>query len=310
METLNIMARCLQENKRKWGFKMKLLLNEVLEAEQIISGDKLSVKPFEALSLLARYYRQIKELSPKETREHLNSWLGGQLGTHSDDWSEFIEKVVANGKKYPLLQIEKISITKSEMNKIQSLKKKNQQKLAFVLLVYAKYGNAKSSKNNSWVLTQQYKVFQAARVVGDSRWTSMKELRDAGLIEFAHKVDNINVRVLFIDDKSGIELEITDLRELGYQYLRYIGEDFIECQECGVLVRKTCINKKYCKDCAGYQPIIKKKVQCVDCGEWFEVDNKNTKTVRCSFCQKEKNKENGRKRINKLRNIGDCNATN
>ena len=42
--------------------------------------------------------------------------------------------------------------------------------------------------------------------------------------------------------------------------------------------------------------IIKKKVQCVDCGEWFEVDNKNTKTVRCGFCQEEKNKENGRKR--------------
>jgi len=308
VETLNIMARCLRENKRKWGFKMKLLLNEVLEAEQIISGDKLSVKPFEALSLLARYYRQIKELSPKETREHLYSWLGGQLGTHSDDWNEFIEKVVANSKKYPLLQIEKISITKSEMNKIQSLKRKNQQKLAFVLLVYAKYGNAKSSKNNSWVLTQQYKVFQTARVVGDSRWTSMKELRDAGLIEFAHKVDNINVRVLFIDDKSDIELEITDLRELGYQYLRYIGEDFIECQECGVLVRKTVHNKRYCKGCAGYQPIKTKKIQCCDCNEWFEVESSSRNRTRCDYCQSIKVKEDTRKRVNKMRNTGNCNG--
>lgn len=266
---------------------MKLLLNEVLEAERIINGDKLNVKPFEALSLLARYYRQIKELSPKETREQLSSWLGGQLGTCVDDWGEFIEKVVANGKKYPLLQIEKITITKSEIKKIQSLKKKNQQKLAFVLLVYAKYGNAKSTKNNNWVLTQQYKVFQSARVVGDSRWTSMKELRDVGLIEFAHKVDNINVRVLFVDNKSEVELEITDLRELGYQYLRYIGEDFIECQDCGVLVRKTVHNKRYCKDCAGYQPIKTKKIQCCDCNEWFEVDSSSRNRKRCEFCQKE-----------------------
>ena len=266
---------------------MKLLLNEVLEAEQIINGDKLNVKPFEALSLLARYYRQIKELSPKETREQLSSWLGSQLGACADEWCEFIEKVTANGKKYPLLQIEKITITKSEIEKIQSLKKKNQQKLAFVLLVYAKYGNIKSAKNNSWVLTQQYKVFQAARVVGDSRWTSMKELRDAGLIEFAHKVDNINVRVLFVDDKSEAELEIADLRELGYQYLRYIGEDFIECQDCGVLVRKTVHNKRYCKDCAGYQPIKTKKIQCCDCSEWFEVDSSSRNRKRCDYCQKE-----------------------
>ena len=289
---------------------MKLLLDEVSEAERIIEADTANVKPADGLVLLARYYRQIKELSPKETKNALGEWLKTQTLGKADDWGDFIDKIVANAKKYPLLQVKELIVTQSEMNKIQALKKKNQQKLAFVLLVLAKYGNAKSFKNNSWVLTQQYKVFQLARVVGDSRWSTMRELKDAGLIEFAHKVDNINVRVTFIDDDSEPVMTITDLRELGYRYLKYTGEDFIECQECGVLVRKTCVNKKYCKDCAGYQPIIKKKVQCVDCGEWFEVDNKNTKTVRCSFCQEEKNKENGRKRINKLRNTGNCNATN
>lgn len=290
---------------------MRLLLNEVTEAEQIIDGAISDITISEALSLISRYYRQMLELSPKETKSRLYQWLSTQLNScNVDDWDEFIDKLISNAKKYPLLQVDKIYITKSEISKIQTLKKKNQQKLAFTLLLLAKYGNLKSVKNNSWVLIQQYKAFQLARVVGDSRWSTMRELKDAGLIDFAHKVDNINVRVTFIDDDSEPELAVSDLRELGYQYLRYTGEEFVECRECGVLVRKTCINKKYCKDCAGYQPIIKKKVQCVDCGEWFEVDNKNTKTVRCSFCQEEKNKENGRKRINKLRNIGNCNATN
>jgi DNA-directed RNA polymerase subunit RPC12/RpoP len=27
-----------------------------------------------------------------------------------------------------------------------------------------------------------------------------------------------------------------------------------------------------------------KEVQCVDCGEWFEIKMKNTKTVRCKNC--------------------------
>lgn len=30
-----------------------------------------------------------------------------------------------------------------------------------------------------------------------------------------------------------------------------------------------------------------KEIQCVDCGEWFEVNIKDTKTCRCSICQKE-----------------------
>lgn len=263
---------------------MRLLLDEVAEAERIIEADMPNVKPAEGLVLLARYYRQIKEFTPKETKKALADWI---KGNGADNWSDFIDKIVANAKKYPLLRAKELIVTQSEVDKIQSLKKKNQQKLAFVLLVLAKYGNVKSSKNNSWVLTQQYKVFQLARVVGDSRWSTMRELKEAGLVEFAHKVDNINVRVTFIDENSKPVMKITDLRELGYRYLKYTGEDFIECQECGVLVRKTCINKKYCKDCAGYQPIIKKKVQCVDCGEWFEVDSYNTRQKRCEFCQKE-----------------------
>ena len=27
-----------------------------------------------------------------------------------------------------------------------------------------------------------------------------------------------------------------------------------------------------------------KVIQCIDCGEWFEVSNKDTKTCKCSIC--------------------------
>lgn len=287
---------------------MRLLLNEVKEAERIIDSDSLGIKPIEALPLLARYCRQTLALTPKETRTTLTKWLEEQFVNNvEDDWGEFIDKLIASAKKYPLLQVDELVVTKAEIEKIQTLKKKTHQKLAFVLLVLAKYGNAKSPKNNNWVLTQQYKVFQSARVVGDSRWRTLREIWEAGLIEFAQKVDNINVRVTFIDEDSESVIRVTDLRELGYQYLRFIGEDFVECQECGVLVRKTVHNKRYCKDCAGYQPIIKKKIQCVDCGEWFEVDSSSRNRIRCEYCQSIKLKEDVRKRINKMRNIGECN---
>lgn len=45
------------------------------------------------------------------------------------------------------------------------------------------------------------------------------------------------------------------------------------------------------------KPKQTKYIQCVDCGEWIEIDVKNTKTCRCDTCQKIKNKE-----LKKLRN--------
>ena len=289
---------------------MRLVLNEVTEAEKIIEDGTLGNKPFEDMVLLARYWRQIKELSPKETKKKLHEIAKSNISNYSaDNWGDAIDKIVANAKKYPLLQLDKIVITQTEMTHINALNKKNQQRLAFTLLVLAKYGNARSTSNNNWVLLQKYKVFQLARVTSNSKWNTLRELNELGLIKFANKVDNINVQVTFVDNGEP-ELCVTDLRELGYQYLRYTGEDFIECQNCGILVRKTVHNKRYCKNCVGYQPIKTKKVTCCDCGEEFEVDSMTRKTVRCDFCQREKDRENNRKRINKLRNIGNCNANN
>ena len=77
-------------------------------------------------------------------------------------------------------------------------------------------------------------------------------------------------------------------RELGYEYLKYKGENFIRCRECDVLVRNNkCGDKKYCSNCAGYVPMERKQVTCVDCGVEFTVNSKNNKTHRCSYCQKE-----------------------
>ena len=42
---------------------------------------------------------------------------------------------------------------------------------------------------------------------------------------------------------------------------------------------------------------------CIDCGEEFSVDARNTTKVRCSRCQKEKDRENGLKRTRKYRGV-------
>ena len=154
----------------------------------------------------------------------------------------------------------------------------------------------RNEKNNNWVMVDEYSVFSRARITGTAiaQYSCFYKLAKMDLITYSKKVDNINVRVGFIDNDSDIVLKVTDLRELGYQYLMYKGEKFIKCAECGIVTRATIHNKKYCKSCAGYQPIVTKTIKCCDCGEYFEVDARIANKIRCDNCQLNINREKKR----------------
>ena len=78
----------------------------------------------------------------------------------------------------------------------------------------------------------------------------LNDIERTGLISFSNKNDNLNLKINFIDMESESALEISDFRELGYEYLNYIGEgNFIRCSECNRLIRKTGKRDKYCSEC-------------------------------------------------------------
>ena len=77
-------------------------------------------------------------------------------------------------------------------------------------------------------------------------------LNEVGMVQFSKKVDNTNVRVCFITPGE-TAMVVTDFRNLGYQYLKYHGEPYFECQNCGITVKSenaTGRKQKYCKECA------------------------------------------------------------
>lgn len=53
-----------------------------------------------------------------------------------------------------------------------------------------------------------------------------------------------------------------------------------------------------------------KEVQCIDCGEWFEVPMKNNRACRCSNCQHEIDNEKTRKRMQKYRENNNVTLSN
>ena len=79
------------------------------------------------------------------------------------------------------------------------------------------------------------------------------ELRDAGFIRFSKKIDNLNVQVRFIQ-AGETAIHIQDFRNLGYQYLKYYGGAYFECENCGLTVKAQSPAKgrpqKYCPSCA------------------------------------------------------------
>lgn len=236
---------------------MSIVLNEHYYAEQAIQTRSLGKKPSETLSRVARYYIDSCDSSTKRTiRSKLDLFLLQCDSTASiPKWSKMLDFATDWAFKHEAIQIDSIVITKPEMEKIDSLDGKQIRRLAFVLLCLSKYWNIVNSQNDNWVNSKDNEIMAFANINTSIRrqCAMYATLRDAGLIQFSKKVDNTNVRVCFAED-GDVAMTITDLRNLGYQYLKYHGEPYFECTNCGITVKIDEPTKgrkqKYCKECA------------------------------------------------------------
>lgn len=234
---------------------MNIVLNEYEWAERAIREKDLGKKPTETLSRIAKYYIY-KENSGKETRKMIEEFLVRcDPGANPVKWSDTLDRIVRFAERYPIIMIDGISITEPEIKKIRSIEGRQLQRLAFTLLCVAKYLYSVSDKNDFWVSTPDNEIMKMANIRTSVKRQSMMfgQLKDAGMIRFSKKIDNLSVQVLFAEEGKE-ELRVTDFRNLGYQYLKYLGEPYFYCECCGVAtkIRDTTKGnkKKYCDDCA------------------------------------------------------------
>lgn len=234
---------------------MSIVLKENEWAEKMIQSRTLGKKPSETLCRVARYYMD-NGYGKKETRNKLDAFLIQCEPTSSlPKWSDALDYAVNRACKYEAIDIDYIEITKPEMDKIDALSGKQIQRLAFTLLCLAKYWQIVIPNGDYWINNKDNEIMSMANIntsikrQGLMYWT----LRESGLIQFSRKVDNTNVRVCFVEDGDAVCL-VSDFRNLGYQYLKYHGEPYIECQNCGITTKINDPAKgrkqKYCKTCA------------------------------------------------------------
>ena len=251
------------------------------------------------LSMLSRYYYHELGYGKQKIVNELDSFMNKNYPRYNSvNWTEYIEKCANHAKKYPLCECTGVWITSNELKTIESIHNKVVERLAFTLLCLAKFKNFRNPENNGWVNNEDSEIYKLACITTTAFDKGIRfcQLKEFGLIKYAKKINNLNVQVLFINDESDKKLFIDDFRKLGYEWRLYKGENYIRCADCGILVRKTSTNRKYCNDCAKQNPYYDysppKIIQCKDCGKDIKVDASSRK-VRCDECFKKE-----RSRIN------------
>lgn len=266
-----------------------IVVNEYEYALMRLKNKDIGDDIWTTLNILAKYYRS-QGLKKHAICVELQNFLEIAYPKYilgKRYWIETIEKTVTKTANEKLFESDGVWVTESEWEKIQSLENKSLRKLAFALLCIAKINNQKREYNNNWVNTILEDIFKSANLSGnmDSKLDKLGDLIRSGFTEFAKRIDNLNLKVLFIDEESEKKYLVSDFRNLGNEYLYLLGENYIRCAECGKVIKNNKNGtKKYCSECAAYNPQETKQVRCIDCGKLITIHSMNNETCRCDDC--------------------------
>jgi len=231
----------------------KIVLDERAWAQDIIRTQDLGNTPMRALACVARHYLE-QGLDTEAVRERLNALYNKD---NPCGFADISERILKEAGKRSLLYITSIPVTRRELQTIRGIDGIRRQRVAFALLALAKYQNHVHGENHDWVSFRHKDVFSMAnvKVSVNEQYLLLNDLKSMGLLKYNKRVDNLDVRVLYMDSEgpvagSQVALEIHDMRNLGHQYMRHWGGRFVECRACGAVVPRKSPRQMYCVDCA------------------------------------------------------------
>lgn len=265
-----------------------VILNEVIYSEYMLGARKsirVNIAIVKAIYTVARYlYQRGGMTDKKEITERLVSMVKAlDRNGETKGWNTTILKAVDKKNLVkPLVEISYIGVTEAELSTINSINGIMLQKIAFTLLLLAKYKNLCNPNNDNWENYDISSVFKYANVKAETsrRYELIYKLNSLGLIRLSSMVLNTNIRVNFINNDSEEKLRVGDFRDLGFVYMHHIGKDFNICPLCGRLFEyKKGSKNVYCPSCRQsfrsissnnlYIPIEERPflTECACCGE-------------------------------------------
>lgn len=234
---------------------MDIILNEKQYALDSIENNYLDIKkPTQTLKIIIKYYYSLG-MDKEQIRNQIENFMvKNYKDFNSSNWQNILDKLVKvyASDKFKLVNVNKVNVTIDELNKIKELDNLKLEKLAFVILVYAKILNQINADNNNWVKKSKNLLAKEALIkdTGKTQKILFKKLNELGYIEYAKKINNTSVRVIYVNEKSEVIIKLTDFRDFVLEYLKWKGENISYCIECGKPIQVTNNKIKYCKECA------------------------------------------------------------
>ena len=254
--------------------------------------------PEDTIRDLARYNYHVLNMKKEDNYDAILSYMTNNCEDfYEEKYFKIIYRNISSAKKYKFRSVAPVKITKTEINKIIGLNDIRKEKIAFVLLAVAKYYNNVSADNSNRMYISTSDLFKLSRVAipCKERASYLRFAYQEGIL-VEHMLVGTNLKVAgFVDDscEAVMELGEDDYKELAYTYLNYKNGGYKHCKSCGRLFKthKSAPGRLYCKECGQKEEANRFKIlQCIDCGEDFVVDTRNTNKCRCDGCQHEENK--------------------
>lgn len=230
---------------------MELILNERAFAQRAIAAGDVGKKPSQTLGCIAGYLLA-EGMKKPQVEGQLHQFMQAHYADYNPvRWDAAIRRIAGRAASRPLLQADTVAVTQGELAAIQSLRSRPLERLGFTLVCLAKYAMLRNPANEGWVTQKWSALFRMAHVQAgvEKRAAMLHTLRENGMIAFSRSVDNLHIRVLFLQPWSEIACALDDLREPGLYYLSLQGERIIRCACCGRMIKPKTNNQKYCPDC-------------------------------------------------------------
>lgn len=225
-----------------------------------------------------------------------------------------IDYAVSSTRLHKLKLPHPLPVTKKEWETISRIDDDNLRRVAFVMLVDAKYFRYFSSS-----MTKKYEVTpdtvfytqmenaeilknaKAKFATKEEKMLCFFKLRKLGLIDATTgKAKAMYVKFIDVDPEAEIVGYVSDYDHLNLEYEKFSGGNIGKCKYCGRLFKQNNTGKiEYCYQHRGWRKKEAKFKKCVDCGSEFLVPPRSHGKVRCDSCQKNKVREYDRNRKSK-----------
>ena len=230
----------------------EFILNETEWMNEMLERMELGPRPWYTLSVYVKCLSKAG-LTKTEVRRKVELFIKGcNSAANIDGWQSAIDSIIKVAYGKPPVDVGCVSITRAEIEWIGQRPTVAQRKLLFTLLCVSKLCDALREQNNGWTNTDISDLFKLANVVLNKRRCGklLNELMQDGCVAFSKRVNNTNIRVINPCDVSEVALVVSDFRNLGNQYMNHVGDGYIMCAECGLVIKKSGRRHRYCKECA------------------------------------------------------------